>query len=224
MGGRRVAPSFWLSWPLKTKTCAPPHPQAKVVAGDEAVGRSFVDAFEDTPVVLMAAAAGHADVLRAVKMGAVDFLDKPLSLLKLKNIWQHSVRKVRRVGGWVVGTWLLQSELGFQRGRMHSWRAAGPPRALATPCNCCSTPPTLGPTPPFDYADDAQGSWPAPGPQPELRPLCRRRRRRPRRAGRHPACGGPRASLGRRAERLDGGQRALGCRHLGASAFGQHGP
>ncbi|KAI7840077.1 hypothetical protein COHA_006207 [Chlorella ohadii] len=68
--------------------------EAKVVAGDEAVGRSFVDAFEDTPVVLMAAAAGHADVLRAVKMGAVDFLDKPLSLLKLKNIWQHSVRKM----------------------------------------------------------------------------------------------------------------------------------
>ncbi|PSC75444.1 hypothetical protein C2E20_1618 [Micractinium conductrix] len=34
------------------------------------------------------------DVLRAVHLGAADFLDKPLSLLKLKNIWQHSVRKM----------------------------------------------------------------------------------------------------------------------------------
>ena len=62
------------------------------MAPDEAVGRSFIDAFEDTPVVLMAAGAGTADVLRAVRLGAVDFLDKPLSPLKLKNIWQHSVR------------------------------------------------------------------------------------------------------------------------------------
>lgn len=65
-----------------------------MVAPDEAAGRSFIDAFEDTPVVLMAAGAGTPDVLRAVRLGAVDFLDKPLSLLKLKNIWQHSVRKV----------------------------------------------------------------------------------------------------------------------------------
>ncbi|KAL4423476.1 hypothetical protein ABPG77_003609 [Micractinium sp. CCAP 211/92] len=65
-----------------------------MVAPDEAVGRSFVDSFEDTPVVLMAEGASTADVMRSVKLGAVDFLDKPLSLLKLKNIWQHSVRKM----------------------------------------------------------------------------------------------------------------------------------
>lgn len=95
---RALAP-FPLYQPWPALPPAPPTPQAKVVAADEAMGRSFVDAFEDTPVVLMAAAAGHADVLRAVKMGAVDFLDKPLSLLKLKNIWQHSVRKVRGLPG-----------------------------------------------------------------------------------------------------------------------------
>lgn len=94
-----------------------------MVAADEAVGRSFVDAFEDTPVVLMAAAATHADVLRAVKMGAVDFLDKPLSLLKLKNIWQHSVRKVRRGGG--------EQLLGFCKGAEGRGLACG---GTATQC------------------------------------------------------------------------------------------
>ena len=78
------------------------------MAGDEHSGLSFVGAFADTPVVLMsdcgAAAGGHGGstheiVMRAVRLGAVDFLDKPLSLLKLKNIWQHSVRKVRSGAG-----------------------------------------------------------------------------------------------------------------------------
>lgn len=68
--------------------------ESRLVALEEAVGRTFVDAFEDTPVVLMSACGSSDDVMRAVKLGAVDFLDKPLSLLKLKNIWQHSVRKM----------------------------------------------------------------------------------------------------------------------------------
>jgi DNA-binding NtrC family response regulator len=72
--------------------------QSRIVAADEAVGRSFVDAFEDTPVVLMSCGGSPDDVMRAVKLGAVDFMDKPLSHLKLKNIWQHSVRKVRWLG------------------------------------------------------------------------------------------------------------------------------
>lgn len=68
------------------------------MACDEASGRTFVNAFDDTPVVLMSEGGDMAAVLAAVKCGAVDFLDKPLSLLKLKNIWQHSVRKVRGSG------------------------------------------------------------------------------------------------------------------------------
>ena len=77
----------------------PSHPlcsplQARLAAPEEAKGTEFVEAFEDTPVVLMSENAGLEDVMRAVKMGAVDFLDKPLSLLKLKNIWQHSVRRM----------------------------------------------------------------------------------------------------------------------------------
>jgi CheY-like chemotaxis protein len=47
-----------------------------------------------TPVILMSEGATTDDVMRAVQLGAVDYLDKPLSTLKLKNIWQHSVRKM----------------------------------------------------------------------------------------------------------------------------------
>jgi len=68
--------------------------QSKLVATDEVTGRAFVDAFEDTPVVLMSEGGDPDDVMRAVTLGAVDFLDKPLSVLRLKNIWQHSVRKM----------------------------------------------------------------------------------------------------------------------------------
>lgn len=57
-------------------------------------GRAFVDAFEEVPVVLMSEGGATDEVMRAVRLGAVDFLDKPLSLLKLKNIWQHSVRRM----------------------------------------------------------------------------------------------------------------------------------
>lgn len=68
--------------------------QAKLVAADEVTGRAFVDAFGDTPVVLMSEDGERGDVMRAVTLGAVDFMDKPLSVLKLKNIWQHSVRRM----------------------------------------------------------------------------------------------------------------------------------
>lgn len=68
--------------------------QCKLVASDEVTGRAFVDAFEEVPVVLMSEGGATDEVMRAVTLGAVDFLDKPLSLLKLKNIWQHSVRRM----------------------------------------------------------------------------------------------------------------------------------
>lgn len=65
-----------------------------MVAPEDCVGRAFIVAFASTPVVLMSEGGTTEDVMRAVQLGAVDFLDKPLSLLRLKNIWQHSVRKL----------------------------------------------------------------------------------------------------------------------------------
>ena len=53
------------------------------------------------PVILMSegSCSSTGDVLRAVKLGAVDWLDKPLFVLKLKNIWQHSVRRMMQRSG-----------------------------------------------------------------------------------------------------------------------------
>lgn len=68
--------------------------ESKLVAPGESAGRGFIEAFGETPVVLMSGSCSTEEVLTAVRLGAADVLDKPLSLLKLKNIWQHSVRKM----------------------------------------------------------------------------------------------------------------------------------
>jgi CheY-like chemotaxis protein len=69
---------------------------ARLVAMEDATGKAFIDACEGVPVVLMAEQGNAKDVMRSVQLGAVDFLDKPLSTLKLKNIWQHCVRKMMK--------------------------------------------------------------------------------------------------------------------------------
>ncbi len=70
--------------------------EARLVAMEDTTGKAFIDACEGVPVLLMAEQGSAKDVLRSVQLGAVDFLDKPLSTLKLKNIWQHCVRKMMR--------------------------------------------------------------------------------------------------------------------------------
>lgn len=59
----------------------------------------FREALQGLPLVLMAdggSTGNTGDVWKGIELGAVDFLERPLSLLKLQNIWQHVVRKVRR--------------------------------------------------------------------------------------------------------------------------------
>jgi hypothetical protein len=46
------------------------------------------------PLVLMSATGGAGEVMKGIELGAVDYLEKPVSLDKLRNIWQHVVRKV----------------------------------------------------------------------------------------------------------------------------------
>lgn len=75
--------------------------ESRLVAIEDTTGKAFIDACEDVPVVLMAEQGNAEDVMRAVRLGAVDFLDKPLSMLKLKNIWQHCVRKMMRSNSFV---------------------------------------------------------------------------------------------------------------------------
>lgn len=69
---------------------------ARLVALEDTAGKAFIDACEGVPVLLMAEQGNAKDVMRSVQLGAVDFLDKPLSMLKLKNIWQHCVRKMMK--------------------------------------------------------------------------------------------------------------------------------
>ncbi|KIY96629.1 hypothetical protein MNEG_11334 [Monoraphidium neglectum] len=69
---------------------------AATAAGAAAkAGRSgLLDSCRGVPCILMAADPSPDDVMQGVSLGAVDFLAKPLSQLKLRNIWQHTVRKM----------------------------------------------------------------------------------------------------------------------------------
>jgi DNA-binding NtrC family response regulator len=46
------------------------------------------------PLLMMGLCPSPDEVLLGINLGAVDFLEKPLSPLKLRNIWQHTVRKM----------------------------------------------------------------------------------------------------------------------------------
>ena len=51
------------------------------------------------PLVLLSDKPGSSeDVWQGLNLGAAEVLERPLSLLKLRNIWQHVVRKVRIQG------------------------------------------------------------------------------------------------------------------------------
>jgi len=70
--------------------------QAKALAKDATDGGSLRESASHLPLVLMSEKSSSTDdVWRGIELGAADVLEKPLSLLKLRNIWQHVVRKVR---------------------------------------------------------------------------------------------------------------------------------
>ena len=72
--------------------------------------------FGGLPLVLMGASSGPDEVMKGIELGAVDFLEMPISPLKLRNIWQHVVRKVRRLGR-------LTNPLGKDKGMAARWDA-----------------------------------------------------------------------------------------------------
>lgn len=76
--------------------------QAQAVAKEAKHWGPLRQSASHLPVVLMSEKGSSTDdVWRGIEVGAADVLEKPLSLLKLRNIWQHVVRKV----------WLLLSPL-----------------------------------------------------------------------------------------------------------------
>ena len=69
--------------------------QAKALAKDATDGGTLRQSAHHLPLVLMSEKGSSTDdVWRGIEVGAADVLEKPLSLLKLRNIWQHVVRKV----------------------------------------------------------------------------------------------------------------------------------
>lgn len=71
------------------------HIQATVVAHESAAWSTFVRKVKHLPLVLTGENISQQQKLLGIKFGAVDFLEKPVALLKLRNVWQHTVRKVR---------------------------------------------------------------------------------------------------------------------------------
>ena len=70
--------------------------QAKALAKDATDGGTLRQSASHLPLVLMSERGSSTDdVWRGIEVGAADVLEKPLSSLKLRNIWQHVVRKVR---------------------------------------------------------------------------------------------------------------------------------
>lgn len=70
--------------------------QTSVLSLSSAAKSSFLPKIADVPLVLMGENSTQQQMVTGLKLGAVDFLEKPISMLKLRNIWQHTVRKVRR--------------------------------------------------------------------------------------------------------------------------------
>jgi CheY-like chemotaxis protein len=65
-----------------------------MVSGRTRDRQQLLEACKELPWILMGADPQPQDVFQGIQLGAVDFLAKPLSPLKLRNIWQHTVRKM----------------------------------------------------------------------------------------------------------------------------------
>ena len=65
-----------------------------MVSGRTRDRQQLLHSSRELPCILMAADPQPSDIYQGIQLGAVDFLAKPLSPLKLRNIWQHTVRKM----------------------------------------------------------------------------------------------------------------------------------
>lgn len=122
-------------------------------AAPPAAQAALFDAASGLPTILMGSAPQPADVMQGLELGAVDFLDKPLAPQKLRNIWQHTVRKmmcnmsIECAGGGADGVPLPPLPVGKERVSMdvipEEAEAEEAARAAAgtTPRSSTSTPP-----------------------------------------------------------------------------------
>lgn len=73
--------------------------ETSVVAEKDADSTSLVSKIGGVPLILMGQNSTQQQLMLGVNLGAVDFLEKPVSALKLRNIWQHTVRKMLKGKG-----------------------------------------------------------------------------------------------------------------------------
>ncbi|KAL5551217.1 hypothetical protein UlMin_001393 [Ulmus minor] len=62
----------------------------------------FLEAAKELPIIMISNAHCLSTMMKCIALGVVEFLQKPLSDDKLRNIWQHVVHKAFHAGGGVV--------------------------------------------------------------------------------------------------------------------------
>ncbi|WCJ20684.1 Two-component response regulator-like APRR2 [Euphorbia peplus] len=62
----------------------------------------FLETAKDLPTIMTSNVDCLSTVMKCIALGAVEFLKKPISEDKLKNIWQHVVHKAFNAGGSVL--------------------------------------------------------------------------------------------------------------------------
>jgi DNA-binding response OmpR family regulator len=65
-----------------------------VIANEPSSSSALMRTVSSVPLILMGENTSQQQKLIGIRFGAVDFLEKPVAMLKLRNIWQHTVRKV----------------------------------------------------------------------------------------------------------------------------------
>ncbi|CAN4097815.1 unnamed protein product [Withania somnifera] len=67
--------------------------------GNSEGGLKFLESAKDLPTIMVSSIHSISTMMKCIALGAVEFLQKPLSDDKLRNIWQHVVHKAFHSGG-----------------------------------------------------------------------------------------------------------------------------
>ncbi|KAJ7513825.1 hypothetical protein O6H91_23G016000 [Diphasiastrum complanatum] len=79
---------------------------------DEFEGFQFLKAAGDLPTIMMTETENMAIIMEGIALGAADFLQKPVTEEKLRNIWQHLARKAFIAGGQKIRECPKQPDFG----------------------------------------------------------------------------------------------------------------
>ncbi|KAJ8557927.1 hypothetical protein K7X08_004693 [Anisodus acutangulus] len=71
----------------------------EISASNSDGGLKFLESAKDLPTIMVSNIHSISTMMKCIALGAVEFLQKPLSDNKLRNIWQHVVHKAFHSGG-----------------------------------------------------------------------------------------------------------------------------